>query len=101
MKKRNFGYLCGIFMAIVTILVTALIIYLSWNEISIEMASLFAREGIWNITKGIFAFLSNISSKLNFGRGMTSLLYFDIFCLAAAILGFVQGALFKKRDLIF
>ena len=100
MKKRNFGYLCGIFMAVVTILVTALIIFLSRNEISAEIASIFAREGVWNITKGIFAFLGNISSKLNFGRGMTALSYFNIFCLAASILGFVQGAFFIKRDLI-
>ncbi len=99
-KKRNFGYLCGVFMAMVTILVTVLIIFLSMNEISAQMASIFAREGFWNITKGIFAFLGNISSKLNFGRGMTALLYLDLFCLAASILGFVQGALFKKRDLI-
>ena len=98
--KRNYGYLCGIFMAILTILITALILFLSWGKISAEMTSIFARNGFWNITKGIFAFLGNISSKLKFGRGMTALSYFDLFCVAASILGFVQGAIFKKRDLI-
>ena len=98
--KHNYGYLCGIFMAILAILVTALIAFLSWNEISAQMTSIFARNGFLNIIKGIFSFLGNISSKLKFGRGMTALSYFDLFCVAASILGFVQGAIFKKRDLI-
>ena len=100
LSTQNFGYLCGILMAIMALLVTALIAYLSWNELSAQMASIFAREGFFNITKGVFAFLGNISSKLKFGRGMTALYYLDFFCVAASILGFVQGALFKNRDLI-
>ncbi len=99
-KSRNFGYLCGIFMILVTLAVTALIVFLSYGKISAEIASIFARDGFLSITKGILSFLGNIRSFLKSGRGMDALLYADLFCLAAAVLGFVQGALFKKRDLI-
>ncbi len=99
-KKRNLGYLCGIFMLLVTLAVTALIVFLSYGKISTEIASIFARDGFFNITKGILSFLGNIRSFLKSGIGMDALIYADLFCLAASILGFLQGALFKKRDLI-
>ena len=99
-KEHNFGYLFGVIMLLVTAAVTALIVLLSLNEITAEMTAIFARDGFLNVAKGIFAFLGNISSKLKFGKAMTALSYLDIFCLASSILGFVQGALFKKRDLI-
>ncbi|MBO5210587.1 MAG: hypothetical protein J6B80_01495 [Clostridia bacterium] len=94
--KRNYGYLCGILMALLTVLVTALIVFLSWNEISSQITSIFDRNGFWNITKDFFTFLGNISSKLKFGMGMKALSYLDLFCLGASILGFVQGASNKK-----
>ena len=95
-KNRNYGYLCGIIMTVLVIFITALIIFLSWNEISAQMSSIFARNGFWSITKGMFSFLGNISSKLKFGMGMETLMYLDLFCLGGAILGFLQGVLFKK-----
>lgn len=95
-KKRNYGYLCGIIMTVLVIFITALIIFLSWNEISAQINSIFARNGFWRITKGMFSFLGNISSKLKFGMGMETLMYLDLFCLGGAILGFLQGVLFKK-----
>ena len=98
--KHNYGYLCGIIMLLVAVGVTALIIMLSFNEITTQMGLIFARDGFFEIIKGLISFLGDIPAKLKFGRGMTALSYVDGFCLAASILGFVQGALFKKRDLI-
>ena len=99
-NERNYGYLCGILMLLASAVVTALMVLLSLNEITAEMNAIFARDGFLNVAKGIFTFLGNISSKLKFGKAMTALSYLDLFCIAASILGFVQGALFKKRDLI-
>lgn len=99
-KIVNHGYICGIIMLLAVCGITALMFYLSIEKINAEMSLIFAREGFFNITKGILSFIGNISSKLKFGRGMIALSYLNMFCFASSILGFVQGVLFKKRDLI-
>lgn len=99
-KNRNYGYLCGIFMLIVFAAVTALIIFLSFDNLTVQISSIFARDSFLSVAKGLFSFIGNFCSKLHFGKGMNTLFYVDMFCLVSAILGFVQGFLFKKRDLI-
>ena len=51
-KKRNYGYLCGMIMLLVAVGVTALIIMLSFNEITTQMGLIFARDGFFEIIKG-------------------------------------------------
>lgn len=99
-KNRNYGYLCGVFMFIIFAAITALIIFLSLEDINAAMSSIFARDSFFSVAKGLFSFIGDFRSKLHFGKGMNTLFYVDAFCLVSAILGFVQGALHNKRDLI-
>ncbi|MBE6780613.1 MAG: hypothetical protein E7545_06520 [Ruminococcaceae bacterium] len=99
-KSKNYGYFCGALMLIATAVVTALIIFLSMELLTAEMSKIFGSEDFFKIFKALFSFLGSFQSSLHFGKGMQALLYLDYFCFIAAILGFVQGALFKKRDLI-
>ena len=86
-KNRNFGYLFGTLMLIIFIAVTAVILWLSWDRLTKDFAS-----------SNFFAFLGNYKNNICFTKGMSALFIFDLFCLGATILGFVQGALHKKRD---
>ncbi len=96
-KLKNYGYICGILMLLLFALLTALIIVLCFGDLKNELTAIFSKPTVWKTLKSLFSFLTDFRKELNFSRVMTTLYYFDIFCLASAILGFVQGAFYKKR----
>ena len=97
-KDNNYGYLCAAFMLFIFAVLTALIIYLCFGDLKTVFNEIFAKDGFFRIIKALFSFLGNFKKDLHFSKGITTLYYFDVFCLLASVLGFVQGAFFKNRN---
>ena len=97
-KDRNYGFLCAALMLLIFFVLTALIIYLCFGELKTVFNEIFAKDGFLKILKAFFYFLGGFKKALHFTKGMTTLYYFDVFCLLASVLGFVQGVFFKKRN---
>ena len=97
-KDNNYGYLCAVLMLLLFAVLTALIIYLCFGVLTTVFNEIFAKDGFLKIIKALFSFLGNFKKDLHFTKGITTLFYFDIFCLLASVLGFVQGAFLKNRN---
>lgn len=97
-KYKNYGYLCAVLMLLVFAVLTAVIIYLCFDDLKAVFYEIFAKEGFLKSSKAFFSFLGNFKKDLHFTKGITTLYYFDVFCFLASVLGFVQGVFYKKRN---
>ncbi len=99
-KTRNWGYFYGFLMLSIAAILTLIIIYVCLGELKTEFSNIFSQSGLLKSAEKLFSFFTNIKKSLNFSKLMTALYYFDIFCILASVLGFVQGAFFKKHTTI-
>lgn len=98
-KTRNYGYILGILMLIITAAICGVIAYLCFGDLKAVFGDIFSQNSFVKIIKKLFYFIGNFKKDLHFTKTLTTLFYGKIFFFAAAILGFVQGALFKKQNI--
>lgn len=96
-KTRNYGYILGVLMLIIAATICGVIAYLCSGDLKVIFGDIFSQNSFIKIIKKLFDFIGNFKKDLHFTKTLTTLFYGKIFFFAAAILGFVQGALFKKR----
>ena len=98
-KTRNYGYILGVLMLIITAAICGVIVYLCFSDLKAVFGDIFSQNSFVKIIEKLFDFIGNFKKDLHFTKTLTTLFYGKIFFFAAAILGFVQGALFKKQNI--